>query len=195
MENPQQQIIKSGIEKALSCIYKFSAEEVEMVVNSTENRQLKKREVILKPGQVCSFVIIVISGSLRLFNETHERENTLNLFCEYNFAADHESFVSQKPSLNSIEALENSLICFINIHKLHALIGRSHAFFAIGRVMQNWTKSTALAVNSDSPQASFEKLMELHPDWFLRFPQKYLASYLGMAPETFSRMKRKSLIS
>jgi len=195
LEASQQQTIKSGVEKALNRIHKFSADQVEMVIGSTESRVLKRRELILAPGQVCSFVAIVISGSLRLFNETGEKENTLNLFCEHDFAADHESFVSQKPSVNSIEALEDTLICLISIHRLHALIGKNQAFFAIGRVMENWTKATALTINSDSPQVSFEKLMELHPDWFLRFPQKYLASYLGMAPETFSRMKRKSLIS
>lgn len=129
LETSQQQIIKSGVEKALNRIHKFSAEQVEMVIGSTENRLIKKRELILVPGQVCSFVVIVISGSLRLFNETDEKENTLNLFCEYDFAADHESFVSQKPSVNSIEALEDTLICLISIHQLHALIGRSHAFF------------------------------------------------------------------
>ena len=165
-----------------------------MVIQASESRPVKKHEIILAEGQVCNFVIIVLSGSLRQFHAAEEKEHTLNFFCEYDFAADHESFTGQKPSANVIAALEDSLISTISIYRLHDLIAKNQAFFAIGRVMENWTKATAL-INLESPQQRFEKLMELHPEWILRFPEKHLASYLNMAPETFSRMKRKSLFS
>ena len=187
-------LIQTSIEKALSRVRTFWPAEVEMVMKAAESRAVKKHEIILSEGQICNFVIIVISGSLRLFHAIEEKERTLNFFLEYDFAADHESFTGQKPSLNTIEALEDSLIATISIYRLHELIAKNQAFFAIGRVMKNWTKATALT-NLETPQQRFEKLMELHPEWILRFPQKYLASYLGMAPETFSRMKRKSLFS
>lgn len=190
----QNEVIQAGIAKALNSIRMFSPPEIDMVLRATESRAVKKHDVILSEGQVCNFVIIVISGSLRLFHPTGEKEYTLNFFLEHDFAADHESFTTQKPSANVIEALEDSFICTISIYRLHELIAKNHAFFAIGRVMENWTKATALT-NLENPQQRFEKLMELHPGWMLRFPQKYLASYLGMAPETFSRMKRKSLFS
>lgn len=191
----QTEIVYTGIAKALHRVHKFSADEIEMVINATSIRTVKKHEKILAKGQVCNFIVIVISGSLRLVHEADEKEHTLNFFSEYDFAADHESFVSQKPSVNSIEALEDSIISVIGIHQLHALIGRNQAFFAIGRVMENWTKATTLTTHFDKPKERFEKLMMLHPGWILRFPQIHLASYLGMAPETFSRMKRKSLFS
>ncbi|MEO6632586.1 MAG: cyclic nucleotide-binding domain-containing protein, partial [Mucilaginibacter sp.] len=189
------EIVYIGIAKALNRICSFSAAEVEMVVEATSSRTVKKRDTILSKGQVCNFIVIIISGSLRLVHEADEKEHTLNFFSEYDFAADHESFVSQKPSVNTIEALEDSVISVISIHQLHALIGRNQAFFAIGRVMENWTKATTLTTHFDKPKQRFEKLMELRPDWILRFSQIHLASYLGMAPETFSRMKRKSLFS
>lgn len=195
MEIPQQNgNLYAGIEKALSRIRIFSPAEVEMVISVSESKTVKKHGIILSEHQVCNFVTIVITGSLRLFHVADEKEHTLNFFSEYDFAADHESFTSQKPSDNIIEALEESLIATIGIYKLHELIAKNQAFFAIGRVMENWTKATSLA-RLETPQQRFEKLMELHPEWILRFPQKYLASYLGMAPETFSRMKRKSLFS
>jgi len=192
--NHQASMVQTGIEKALSRVRTFSPTEVEMVAKAAESRPVKKHELILAEGLVCNFVIIVISGSLRLFHATEEKELTLNFFSEHDFAADHESFTGQKPSVNSIAALEDSIIATISIYKLHELIAKNQAFFAIGRVMENWIKATAL-INLETPQQRFEKLMELRPEWILRFPQKYLASYLGMAPETFSRMKRKSLLS
>jgi len=191
----QTEITYSGIAQALNRIRNFSAAEVEMVVDASKSRTVKKHQAVLTKGQVCDFIVIVITGSLRLAHEADEKEHTLNFFSEYDFAADHESFVSQKPSVNYIEALEDSLIATISIHQLHALIDRNQAFFAIGRVMEKWTKATSLTTHFDKPRQRFEKLMALHPEWILRFPQIHLASYLGMAPETFSRMKRKSLFS
>ena len=187
-------MVKTAIKNALGRVHTFSSAEIEMVIAAADIRAVKKHEVILSEGQVCNFVIIVISGSLRLFQLKKEKEHTLNFFLAYDFAADHESFTGQKPSANIIEALEDSLISTISIYRLHDLIAKNQAFFAIGRVMENWTKATSLA-RLQTPQQRFEKLMELHPEWILRFPQKHLASYLGMAPETFSRMKRKSLFS
>jgi CRP-like cAMP-binding protein len=195
LNTQQTSVISAAIEKALIRIHPFSAAEIDMVIQATQSWAAKKHEVVLAKGQVCDFIMIVLSGSLRLFHEADEKEHTLNFFSEYNFAADHESFVGQKPSVNTIEAMEDTLISVISIYQLHGLIGRNQAFFAIGRVMENWTKGTSLATNFATPKARFEKLMEMHPEWVLRFPQKHLASYLGMAAETFSRMKRKSLFS
>ncbi|MGN6398438.1 MAG: Crp/Fnr family transcriptional regulator [Mucilaginibacter sp.] len=192
--NDQTSMVYTGIEKALNRIGTFSLAEVELVMKAADGCSVKKHEVILAKGQVCSFVIIVISGSLRLFHANEEKEYTLNFFSEYDFAADHESFSGQKPSANVIAALEDSFICKISIYRLHEFIAKNQAFLAMGRVMENWTKAMAF-INLQTPRQRFEKLMELHPVWLLRFPQKHLASYLGMAPETFSRMKRKSLFS
>jgi CRP-like cAMP-binding protein len=183
------------IAEALKRIHLFSGEHLELIINSTKTRVLKKNEILLARGQVCDFIAIVTFGSLRLFHLTDEKDVTLNFFTEMDFTADYESFVSQKPAANQIEALENSVVVLLTIHQLHQLIHHDPSFFALGRVMENWTKSTGLTSQLNTPQLLYEKLMQLHPDWILRFSQIHLASYLGMAPETFSRMKRKSLFS
>ena len=183
------------IAEALRRIHPFSAGHIELIINSTKIRELKKNETLLTTGQVCDFVAVVAIGSLRLYHQADEKDLTLNFFTEMDFAADNESFIRQKPSANVIEALEDSVVAVLNIHQLHDLIQRDPSFFALGRVMEKWTKSTELTSHLSTPQLRYEKLMELKPDWVLRFSQIHLASYLGMAPETFSRMKRKSLFS
>ena len=186
---------RATIAEALKRIHLFSAEHLESIINSTQTRVLKKNETLLAAGQVCDFTAIVTFGSLRLFRLTDEKDVTLNFFTEMDFAADHESFVRQKPAANRIEAMEDSVVALLTIHQLHQLIHNDPSFFALGRVMENWAKSTEFTTPLNTPQIRYEKLMQLHPDWILRFSQIHLASYLGMAPETFSRMKRKSLFS
>lgn len=186
---------RATIAETLKRIHLFSAEHLELIINSTKTRVLKKNETLLLAGQVCDFTAIVTFGSLRLFHLTDEKDATLNFFTEMDFAADHESFVSQKPAANRIEAMEDSVVALLTIRQLHQLIHHDPSFFALGRVMENWAKSTEFTTHLNTPQIRYEKLMQLHPDWILRFSQIHLASYLGMAPETFSRMKRKSLFS
>jgi CRP-like cAMP-binding protein len=186
---------RTTIAEALKQIHRFTNKHLELIINSTQTRVLKKNETLLEAGQVCDFTAIVTFGSLRLFRLADEKDITLNFFTEMDFAADHESFVRQKPAANRIEAMEDSVVSLLTIHQLHQLIYNDPSFFALGRVMENWTKSTELTSHLNTPQIRYEKLMQLHPDWILRFSQIHLASYLGMAPETFSRMKRKSLFS
>ena len=186
---------RETIAKALLQIQPFTDGQVELIINSTKTQILKRNETLLAEGQVCDFIAIVASGSLRLFQLIDEKDLTLNFFTEMDFAADNESFVRQKPSASVIEAMEDSVVALLTIHQLHELLRRDQSFFALGRVMENWTKSTTFTSHLNTPQLRFEKLMALRPDWILRFSQIHLASYLGMAPETFSRMKRKSLFS
>ncbi|WP_295795059.1 Crp/Fnr family transcriptional regulator [Mucilaginibacter sp.] len=186
---------RTVIAEALRRIHPFSAGHRDLIINSTKIKELKKNETLLVTGQVCDFIAIVATGSLRLYHLTDEKDLTLNFFTEMDFAADNESFIGQKPSTNVIEALEDSLVAILNIDQLHNLIQRDPSFFALGRAMESWTKSTAFTSHINTPQLRYEKLMELKPEWVLRFSQIHLASYLGMAPETFSRMKRKSLFS
>src|SRR5882672_998760 len=94
---------RATIAKALKRIHLFSGEHLELIINSTKTRVLKKNESLLTSGQVCDFTAIVTFGSLRLFHLADEKDITLNFFTEMDFAADHESFVSQKPAANQIE--------------------------------------------------------------------------------------------
>jgi CRP-like cAMP-binding protein len=148
-------------------------------------KTVPKKALLLKVGQVSSHITIVLKGSLRIYNA----DQTLNFFTELDWVADHNSFVSRKPSLNEIEAMEDTEVAIISIYDLHQLIAIDQVFMILGRILANLAITPSLL----SPPEKYNDLMLKHPDWIIRFPQKHLASYLGMTPETFSRMKRKAL--
>jgi CRP-like cAMP-binding protein len=177
----------------LEKIQSFSPTQIAAFCGMSIEKRLKKRSSLLRQGQTCDFVAIVLKGSLRVYNP--DNDQFLNFFTEYDWVADHDSFIKQQPSVNVIDAVEDSAIAIISIKKIHELIKADPAFLTLGRVLGGLTKSPVLSSYNASPAERYNDLMQKHPDWILRFSQKHLASYLGMAPETFSRLKRRCLFS
>lgn len=183
------QILQTSLEK----IQRFSPTQIAAFCGLLTEKRLKKGVNLLRQGQTCDFVAIVLKGSFRVYNP--DDDQSLNFFTEHDWVADHDSFIKQQPSVNVIDAIEESVIALISIRKLHELIRSDPAFLALGRVLGGLTKSPVLSSYSASPAERYNDLMQKHADWILRFSQKHLASYLGIAPETFSRLKRKCLLS
>jgi CRP-like cAMP-binding protein len=175
------------VKQAMERLHRFSDEQVTLFHTMLEIKTIPKKAFLLKTGQTCNDIAIVLQGSLRICNA----DQTLNFFTEHDWVADHNSFVSRKPSLNQIEAMEDTEVALISIFHLHSLIATDQAFIILGRLLAD----LAITASQKSPPERYNELMQQHPDWIIRFPQKYLASYLGMTPETFSRMKRKALFS
>src|SRR5205085_9517898 len=151
----------------------------------------------LNPGQASHSLALILEGAFRLYREDEIIEHTLHFFTEYNWIADQESFVTQKASENFIQSVENSEVAIISLKDIHELIHQNPNVLGFFRVMENWSISTALqlSIKSQSPDDRYKLLLERHPDWINRFPQMYIASYLGMTPETFSRVKNRARTS
>lgn len=186
---------RAHIKTILHKLYHFSDERVDLFYSMLSIKQIRKNGTLLKPGQVCNFIAIVLKGSLRIYNTKEDKQHTLSFFTEESWVADHNSFVSQKPSVNSIQAMEPTEVAIISLLNTHRLIEQDQQFMLLGRVLGDLTIPQQLSVHHPSPQERYNNLMLQHPDWIIRFPQKHLSSYLGITPETFSRVKRKHVFS
>lgn len=174
--------------KSIQQFGSFSKDEENEFVSFLELGNVNKGDFILNQGELCQAIHFVNQGSLRHFKDVDGyTEHTKNLFLENDWALDIGSFTSQKPSEYAIQAFENCQLIAIHIEKAHQLIAKSPSFFRLGKVLEESNDYKDL----NSPQEKYIRLLETSPEIIQRFPLKHIASYLGMTPETLSRVRAK----
>lgn len=180
----------SEIKKSLSEIYSFSEEQLSLFADNLIYRNLKKKDFLLKENQVSDGITFIVTGSFRFFKKMDHGELTIKFFVENNWIADLESLLTQQPSKNYIEAIEDSEIASVSLIDLHRLMDLHPCFRMLNALLNDLTIYIA-TINSKSPDERYKELLLKHPQWINRFPQRLIASYLGMTPETLSRVRAR----
>lgn len=180
--------------KILSCIDKigrFSDNEKALFIEKLKPKSLKKDDIYLKEGIVCSDVCFINTGSARLFHINQKGEDlTLKFFTTGDWMLDSDSFTSRKASENTLICTENIEILELSIHDLHNLIAISQSFLQLGRILYA-SQRPFIYDNTSSPEEKYRYLMVNEAHLLQKFPLKQVASYLKMTPETLSRVRRK----
>ena len=181
------------IKKSLKNIYNFSDEQLETFYSKLISKKLDKKEYLLKPFQKCNFMAFICKGSFRFYSIRDTDEPTLNFFTENCWVADYESILTQQDTKNYLQAVEDSEVKIISLDDIHVLIEQFPEFKILASLMNKWIipSSHFISISNSSPDDRYIKLLKEHPEWISRFPQMYIASYLGMTKETFSRVKSR----
>jgi CRP-like cAMP-binding protein len=169
-------------------------EEFEFAKTLFLPKKLRKKHLILQEGEVSKYSIFVEKGILRTYKiDEKGNEHTLQLASEGWWAADLYSFLTNEPSNFYIEALENCELLLISRASWDELMDKIPAFERYFRILiQNNLVSTQKRLMSTLSQTAEEKYLELtssFPDLLQRVPQTIIASYLGITPETLSRIR------
>lgn len=181
-----------SIQNSLQCLGYFTDAELGLFVGKLKVVPVAKNGYLLREGQVCQAVYFVNRGSFRHYQVTDNADEiNLNLFIDKDWVFDYQSFTSQKPSRALIQAAEDSEVLELTVHDLHALIGQSNAFFRLGHLLESALESTENRTANLAPEAKYRKLLDTKPQLIQRFPLKHIASYLGVTPETLSRVRKK----
>jgi len=156
-------------------------------------RRYGKKEYLIKAGDVEHYFNFVIKGLIRKFYKKINHEINTQISTEGQIILSQQSFLGQLPSEYYIEAIEPSVVVSIKYDHLEELYGKSKKMEHLGRLV-----ITYMMVISDrwqmqmvkmTPRERFINFVSKNPELMQRVPQKYLASYLNIKPETFSRFK------
>lgn len=163
--------------------------------NAAEFKKVKKYENIVEQDERFNKLIFLLDGSLRIYTFRNGREVTFNFFYTPRFVADYVSLVEQIPARFNIQALENSHLALIDFDAVQQFYEEIPSLNRVGRIMMEKViidemKRIDELVTVDL-ETRYEMLLHRCPDITNRIPQKYIASYLGVTPEAFCRIKRR----
>ena len=158
-----------------------------------ETRYFNKKDKLVKEGEVEKYLNFIQSGLARLYFVKDREEVVLQFSVENEIICCWESYLSGKPSRFFSEALEPMVVLSITRSNLDNIYEFNPKFERLGRLYarQEYLKKAASDYHRVrvTTQERFIDFLRDNRDLLQRVPQKYLASYLDMKPETFSRMK------
>ena len=176
----------------------LTPEEEALFLSKTETKQFKSKTILLSSGQIANCTYFVNSGILRSFNiNDNIIEHVLHFACEGWWIGDMYSYISEKPGNLFIEVLEDAELVLItkeNHQQLYQEIPKLERFFRILAENSLVAHQERLMDNlSLTAEERFEKMCKKYPTLIQKVPQKHLASYIGVTPEFFSKMKARLL--
>jgi CRP/FNR family transcriptional regulator, anaerobic regulatory protein len=187
----------NSLETYLITNFSISKEDVEKVVPHFKKLELHKGDYFIKMGRVADRMAFIESGLIRIYAEAEsaEKEVTQWISTPGYFITELSSFVFQKPSRLHLQALEDSVLYSIDKTTHQHLCNTipewnelDKKFIAKCFVMLEDRIFSHLYMTAEE---RFKQLMEYQPELFNKVPLQYLASMLGMTPETLSRMRKK----
>ena len=156
-------------------------------------RKFGKKELITKAGEIENNFYFIAKGLVRKYYKKGTHEINTQISFEGHLILSQESFHSRRPSDYFIETIEPSTMVSITHDDLEKVYASSHRMEQLARLLityamvikDNWQ----MQLVKMTPRERFLNFVTKNPELMQRVPQKYLASYLNIKPETFSRFK------
>lgn len=181
----------STLLQSVAALINLSEDQQKNLTDRLVLKSISKNDYILNAGEICKGFHFINKGSFRQYFINDNEEVTINLQIENEWVFDHQSFTAQKPSSSIMVACEESEVLFFHMDEMHALLGKSPTYFGLGRILENGAHSSYRQDLQSTPEEKYLKLLTSTPQFTQRFPLKHIASYLGMTPETLSRVRKK----
>lgn len=173
--------------------FRFSTEEIDLIKGCFTEKTIAKKDFFLKDGQVCKTIAFVEKGGFIFSQLVDGEEKICDFAFENNWVAQYKSLISQLPSEISIQASESSVVQVMDMDRMKALTQEMPSVQIIRATLaeEYFTKSTERAgnlINLDA-KARYEALLDDLPDIHQRIPQYHIASFLGIKPQSLSRIR------
>jgi signal-transduction protein with cAMP-binding, CBS, and nucleotidyltransferase domain len=170
-------------------------EELGLIEKYFETSKIKKKDFLLRDGKVCNFLGFIAEGTIRHFHIKEGIEKTCDISFENSWVTDFQSFTHDTSCRMNLQAMDGTTVFLIKKENLYKLYNECHKYETFGRLMAEQVAQRAteiaMSLSSEKPEERFQNLLRKQPDLFQRVPQKYIANFLGISPESLSRIQKR----
>ena len=171
----------------------LTAKDFDVLGDKIVAREFDRRQLLVRVGEVEEYLSFVVKGLARMYFLKGKTEMITNIAKEGELIAASSSFLSGKPSYYYVETLEPCTLLSISRANLELAYQQSPNIEKLGRLVTTYfvlqKEEWELECMRLDTRERFLRFIGNNPELLSRVPQKYLASYLNMKPETFSRLK------
>jgi len=182
--------------KNISRYIQLTKEETEYFTSLLKEKKLRRKQYLLQEGDICRYENFVVQGCLRTYHiDSKGQEHIVQFAVEDWWIGDMYSFLTQKPSRYAIDALEDSVVLSIekkSMDELYIKVPKFEKFYR--HLLQNAFIALQERITSNISGTGEERYRQFQLKYSKieeRVPQRMIASFLGLTPESLSRIRRQ----
>lgn len=185
----------SPLLKMLKEIKPFNKKIYDALIESFHDQKIKKGAILLHEGDVCKKLWFLADGLLRSFHTIGNKEVTSRIMFKNHIVISPGSFFTQTASTESIEALADSTVVGLSYAELQKIYSKFPEFNYHTRIITEQyfykQEQRLYMLRKHDATAKYQYFLENYETFLKYIPQKYIASFLNIAPETLSRTRSK----
>lgn len=180
---------------SIKYLIRISEDEITLLTALFKPLRISAGEYFLEVGQFCRYVGFVEEGLVRYYMNESGNEKTLYFSKEGDFVSNYQSFLPRKPSDMNIQAIDDTtlmVVSFNDLQQIYSEVGEGQKF---GRLALEYVYVSSLqqlkSFYKNSPAVRYQEFLQAYPDLVQRIPQYYIASYIGIKPQSLSRIRKR----
>lgn len=181
---------------ALKQYVSLNHDDTELIKNLFAIKELKKTESLIKPGNICNHFAFINKGLFKhsIIDNTGE-EKIIYFSSDQEFVCDYESFIGRAKSKKSITAIEDTTITYITYDNMQHFYGNVSTGERFGRLylekIYNKVINHIISMHTDSAEQIYLNFLSSYQHIQMRIPQYLIASFVGVTPQSLSRIRKK----
>ena len=183
------------VSELISKNIELTAEEYDTMDELIPIKQFKKGIVLLKEGQISKESYFVIEGLVRKYYVINGDDRTTDFYSEHDSVASIQSYMNKTPAKHYFECLEDCKLAVLSYENEQELFKKVPKYETLCRMSMETDfgaqQETLAKFMISSPEERYISLLATRPELLQRVPQYYLASYLGIKPESLSRIRKR----
>lgn len=183
------------IRKYFETILKLSEKDWQTFSSKLIKQDFPKKHLLLKAGQIENHLSFVEKGIIRFYIPKEESDLTFTFVFDNGFVSAYDSFLTQQPSIYNIETLTKTTIWRLTYDDLQAIYKETEIGNTIGRQASEdlFLKKSKreLSLLNETAEQRYLNLFTEQPRLLKQIPLKYIASYIGITPQSLSRIRKR----